>query len=95
MARTVAGLPAGSRITDFISLGVIGKAFPLEKVKGILESTGKTSRRQRDLPAHVMMYYVIALAFPLRTGSRFIKRCWTRFWRNGSSPAGAGATNGV
>jgi hypothetical protein len=29
MARTVATLPAGARITDDISLGVITKTFPL------------------------------------------------------------------
>jgi hypothetical protein len=28
MARTVAELPSGSRITDYISLGVITKTFP-------------------------------------------------------------------
>ena len=33
MARTIAELPAGSRITDFISLGVIAKFFPVEKVR--------------------------------------------------------------
>ena len=27
MARTVAALPAGSRITDYISLGVVAKTF--------------------------------------------------------------------
>lgn len=42
MARTVAELPEGARITDYISLGVIGKSFPLERVKGILRQTGKT-----------------------------------------------------
>lgn len=31
MARTAADLPAGSRITDYISLGVIAKYFPAEK----------------------------------------------------------------
>jgi len=30
MARTVATLPAGSRSTDYVSLGVITKAFPLQ-----------------------------------------------------------------
>ena len=62
MARTLAKLPKGSRITDYISLGVIGKTFPLDKVHEILRNTGKASQRQRDLPAHVMVYYVIALA---------------------------------
>ena len=31
MARTVATLPKGSRITDFISLGVIAKTFPVRR----------------------------------------------------------------
>jgi hypothetical protein len=30
MARTLAALPEGSRITDYISLGVITKTFPLK-----------------------------------------------------------------
>jgi hypothetical protein len=50
MARTVAGLPAGSRITDYISLGVIAKYFPAEKAHSILHETKRTSLRQRDLP---------------------------------------------
>ncbi len=32
MARTRRELPAGSRITDYISLGVIAKFFPAEKI---------------------------------------------------------------
>ncbi len=32
MARTVAELPAGTRITDYISLGMIAKSFPREKI---------------------------------------------------------------
>jgi hypothetical protein len=61
MARMAARLPAGPRIRDFISLGVT-KTFPLAKVREILAETGKTSVRQRELPAHVMVYYAIALA---------------------------------
>ena len=41
MARTVASLPAGSRITDYISLGVVAKFFPREKVAAVLEETGR------------------------------------------------------
>jgi Insertion element 4 transposase N-terminal/Transposase DDE domain len=75
MARTVATLPAGSRITDYISLGVIAKYFPLEKVHAVLEKTGRASRRERDLPAHVVMYYVIALALYMRSSYREVLRC--------------------
>ena len=43
MARTVASLPAGSRITDYISLGVVAKFFPREKVAAVLQETGRAS----------------------------------------------------
>jgi hypothetical protein len=75
MARTVASLPAGSRITDYISLGVIAKYFPREKVHAVLEQTGRASVRERDLPAHVVVYYVIALALYMRSSYREVLRC--------------------
>jgi len=75
MARTIATLPAGSRITDYISLGVIAKFFPLEKVRGVLEKTGRASVRERDLPAHMVVYYVIALALYMRSSYREVLRC--------------------
>ena len=75
MARTLAKLPAGSRITDYISLGVIAKYFPVEKVHLILKETERASVRQRDLPAHVVVYYVIALALYMRSSYREVLRC--------------------
>lgn len=75
MARTLAGLPEGSRITDYISLGVVAKTFPLATVKSVLSTTGKESVRQRDLPAHVMLYYVIALALYMQCSYREVLRC--------------------
>ena len=75
MARTVATLPEGSRITDFISLGVIAKTFPVGKVHAVLRTTGKASVRQRDLPAHVVIYYVIALTLYMQSSYREVLRC--------------------
>jgi hypothetical protein len=75
MARTVGTLPAGSRITDYISLGVIAKFFPLEKVREVLRETQRASRRERDLPAHVVVYYAIALALYMRSSYREVLRC--------------------
>src|SRR3989337_975352 len=75
MARTLAQLPAGSRITDYISLGVISKSFPKERIAAVLERTGKTSVRQRDLPAHVVIYYVIALTLFMQVSYREVLRC--------------------
>src|SRR5258708_18953724 len=75
MARTVAALPAGSRITDYISLGVIAKFFPVERIREVLQQTHRDSIRERDLPAHVMVYYVIALALYMRSSYREVLRC--------------------
>ena len=75
MSRTVARLPAGSRITDYISLGVVAKTFPLDKIHGALGSTKRESVRQRDLPGHVTVYYVIALALYMQSSYREVLRC--------------------
>jgi len=75
MARAPAGLPAGIRVSDHISLGVIARTFPLDQVRQILAETGRASERERDLPAHVMVYYAIALALYMPAGAREVLRC--------------------
>ena len=75
MARTMAGLPQGTRLTDYISLGVLTKTFPLRQVHGVLAAQGKGSQRQRGLPAHVVVYYVIALALFMQVSYREVLRC--------------------
>jgi len=75
LARTVAELPPGARITDYISLGVITKAFPDSAIGAVLTRTGKASIRQRDLPAQVVVYYVIALALYMQSSYREVLRC--------------------
>ena len=75
MARTVASLPSGSRITDYISLGVLTKTFPLDKVTAVVAAAGKANQRQRDLPAPVVVYYVIALTLYMQVSYREVLRC--------------------
>jgi hypothetical protein len=75
MARTIAELPAGPRITDYVSLGVIASCFPRATVDEVLRETGKTSQRQRELPAHVVVYYVLALALYMQSSYREVLRC--------------------
>ncbi len=75
MAGAPAGLPAGVRLSDRISLGVIAKAFPPERVRQILAETGTASERERDLPAQVMVYYAIALALYMGSSTREVLRC--------------------
>jgi hypothetical protein len=74
MARTTAVLPAGSRLTDFISLGLVAKSFPEPLIRRILELTERESQRERDLPAHVVVYYVIALALYMQCSYREVLR---------------------
>src|SRR5574337_1274550 len=75
MARTTAVLPAGQRITDYISLGVIAKYFPRRVIDDVLRRTQRESVRERDLPAHVVVYYVIALALYMQSSYREVLRC--------------------
>jgi len=73
MARAAAGLPAGIRLSDHVSLGVIARTFPLDQVQQILAETGKAS--ERDLPAHVIVYYATALALDAGSSTREVLRC--------------------
>src|ERR671932_98299 len=75
MAGARAGLPAGIRVSDHISLGVIARTSPRGEVRRVLAETGKASERESDLPAHVMVYYAIALALYMSAGTREVLRC--------------------
>ena len=92
MGRAAAGLPSGRRASDFISLGVIAKTFPIAKVREVLAETGKASLRQRELPAHVMVYYVIAMALFMNASCREVLRCLLEGlqWLKGFSSADQG-----
>ena len=73
MARSADALANGSRMSDYVSLGVVAKAFPAEKVREVLRETGKESVRERALPAHVVVYYVIALALYMQVSCREVR----------------------
>jgi hypothetical protein len=75
MAGVPAGLPAGVRLSDHISLGVIARTVPPERVRQILAEAGRASERERDLPAQVMVYYAIALALYMGSSTREVLRC--------------------
>jgi hypothetical protein len=75
MAGTPAGLPAGVRLSDHISLGVIARAVPPARVRQVLAETGRAGERERDLPAPAMVYYAIALALYMGSSTREVLRC--------------------
>jgi hypothetical protein len=75
MARTAATLDEEARITDYLSVGVIASAFPENSIRTALAETGRSSVRERELPAQVVMYYVIAQALFMRVSQREVLRC--------------------
>jgi len=48
-------------VAEALNFECLAKFFPIRETNKILKKTGKTSKRVRDLPAHVMVYYVIAM----------------------------------
>ena len=75
MAGTEATLPGGIRVADHISLGVLTSSVPLDVVHAVLQATDRASERERALPAHVMVYYCIAMALYAEVSTREVLRC--------------------
>ncbi len=75
MARKPARLPNGTRLSDHVTLGVLTATVPAALIDAVLADTGRQSRRQRQLPARVMVYYVIALALYAQASYGEVLRC--------------------
>jgi len=67
-------LPDGTRVLDAIGIGVLTKTYPPGKIREVLATTKKASQRQRALPAHVTVYYVLALTLCMHMGSQEVLR---------------------
>jgi hypothetical protein len=75
MARTVARLPNGTRVSDHVALGVLTATIPADLVDAVLAETGRQSQRQRQLPARLVAYYVLALALYAQASYGEVLRC--------------------
>ena len=75
MTRASAGLPHAPRISDHVTLGVLTSTVPAGLVDAVLADTGRQSRRQRQLPARLVVYYVIALALYAQASYGEVLRC--------------------
>lgn len=75
MVRTAARLPNGARISNHVTLGVLTATVPSELVDAVLAETGRQSRRQRQLPARVVVYYVMALSLYAQASYGEVLRC--------------------
>lgn len=77
------------RLTDHLSVGVLTKAVPRFVVDEVLVEVGAKEKRSRLLPAHVVVYFVMAMALfhdgydevmrAVVHGLRFA-RTWSRSW---------------
>lgn len=54
---------------------MLSKYVPAEKVDEVLQETGRQSQRHRQLPARVMVYYVLALALYMEVSYGEVLRC--------------------
>ena len=75
MARTKATFTGGNRLSDYLGVSVVARVFPRDKVNATLRSLNLDSRRRRDLPADVMVYYVIVMALFRQFATREVLRC--------------------
>jgi hypothetical protein len=75
VARSAKRITNGLRIAEALSVGVLGRAYPRERVRAILAAEHRQSVRQRDLPMDVMVYYVIALGLFLPAAYEEVLRC--------------------
>lgn len=53
--------PAPGRLSDHLSLGVIARIYRRDQVDDAVARTGRREKRNRLLPARLVVYYVIAL----------------------------------
>ena len=61
-------------LADRISVGVLAKAFPRERVESVIEVARAREQRKRMLPAWVVVYYVLALALFMDMGGARVMR---------------------
>jgi hypothetical protein len=87
MARTAMTMSAGGRIAEHLSVGVLARSYPRERIRDILEGMGLQSKRVRELPAEALVYYVIALGLFMAVSTGEVLRCLVEGlqWLGGAS----------
>lgn len=67
----------GRRLSDRVALGVLTATFPRQLVDEVIEQTGKREQRTRLLPAHLTVYYVLAMTLFSSSGYEEVMRSLT------------------
>ena len=80
---------AAGRLTDKVGIGVLTRVVPRDLVAEVLAETGRKEKRSRLLPAHVVVYFVLALAvfrdgyeevMRQLTSGLALMRAWDKDW---------------
>jgi hypothetical protein len=75
MARTLAILGSGMRLTDQVSIGLLARTYPRSAIDSALDRSGLPPGRNRLLPVHVVVYYVLALGLFMEASIQEVLRC--------------------
>ncbi len=94
----------GVRLTDRIGIGVLTRLVPRDLIDEVLTETVRREKRSRLLPAHVVVYFVMAMTvfrdgyeevMRRLTGALQFMRAWHKEWVvfhrgyfTGAGPAG-------
>ena len=75
MARTAMTMSSGGRISEHLSVGILARSYPRDRIRKILQRLNANSQRVRDLPAEVLVYYVISLGLFMAVSTGEVLRC--------------------
>ena len=64
----------GERLSDRVALGVLTATFPRSVVDEVIAATGRREQRNRLLPAHLTVYYVLAMTLFSSAGYEEVMR---------------------
>lgn len=67
----------GERLTDRVALGVLTATFTRALVDEVIETTGRREQRNRMLPSHLVVYYVLAMTLFSSAGYEEVMRSLT------------------
>lgn len=84
-------LGSGPRIADYLSVGLLARLIPPSLVDEALTAHGRHSQRDRDFPAHAVVYYVMALSLYRNANTEEVLRVVTE----GMEHLGAGSVRRI
>lgn len=89
MSRPHATFPSGPHFMDHMGASVLASVYPLPAVRKALAAAKRGTRRQRSLPAEVVVYYVMCLGLFTEVSMREALRCLREGLRLAGQPGPA------